>query len=87
MAKKLFHGDPAPDFTLATPHGVELSLHASLRKGPAVLEFIRGTWDPAARERITELAWAKERIEDLCGMDIEPSLPCWYGMLLEAPPL
>ena len=67
MAKKLFHGDPAPDFTLATPHGVELSLHASLRKGPAVLEFIRGTWDPAARERITELAGAKECIEDLGG--------------------
>ena len=67
MVKKLFHGDPAPDFTLATPHGVEISLHPSLRKGPAVLEFIRGTWDPAARERITELAGEKQRIEDLGG--------------------
>ncbi|MEC9353388.1 MAG: peroxiredoxin family protein [Planctomycetota bacterium] len=67
MAKKLFHGDPAPDFTLATPHGVEIALHASLRKGPAVLEFIRGTWDPAARARITELAEAKERLEELGG--------------------
>ena len=67
MAKKLIHGDPAPDFTLATPHGVEVSLHSSLRKGPAVLEFIRGTWDPAARERITELAGAKEHLEELGG--------------------
>ncbi len=67
MAKKLFHGDPAPDFTLATPQGVELSLHPSLRKGPAVLEFIRGTWDPAARERIIALAGAKQRIEELGG--------------------
>ena len=67
MAKKLFHGDPAPDFTLATPHGVEISLHPSLRKGPAVLEFIRGTWDPAARERITELVGAKQRSEELGG--------------------
>ena len=67
MAKKLIHGDPAPDFTLATPHGVEVSLHSSLGKGAAVLEFIRGTWDPAARERITELAGAKEHIDELGG--------------------
>lgn len=67
MAKELFHGDPAPDFTLSTPHGVEISLHPALRKGPVALEFIRGTWDPASRERIGKLAESKERIEELQG--------------------
>lgn len=67
MAKKLFHGDPAPDFTLSTPHGVDISLHPFLRKGSVALEFIRGTWDPASRERIKELAEAKQQIEELGG--------------------
>ena len=55
MRQHLVQGDPAPDFTLKTPHDVEISLHPTLLKGPVLLEFIRGTWDPASRERIAEL--------------------------------
>ena len=45
-------GDPAPPFSLETPYGVDVSLRACLMESPVTLEFLRGTWDPAARERI-----------------------------------
>ncbi len=38
-------GDRAPDFTLASANGAgEVSLAGLLQRGPAVLEFLRGTW-------------------------------------------
>ena len=67
MAKKILRGDPAPDFTLSTPQDAEISLHPALRKGPVLLEFIRGTWDPASRERIEYLVRSKEQIAELEG--------------------
>jgi len=67
MAKKISRGDPAPDFTLTTPHDAEVSLHPALRKGPVLLEFIRGTWDPASRERIEYLVRSKEQLAELTG--------------------
>lgn len=67
MAEYLLPGDPAPDFTLATPHDVEISLHPTLLKGPVLLEFIRGTWDPASRERIEQLCGCRERLQELKG--------------------
>lgn len=67
MMKQPAPGDPAPDFTLSTPLDVELSLHPTLLKGPVLLEFIRGTWDPATRERIEELAASSDRFRDLKG--------------------
>lgn len=67
MAKKISRGDPAPDFTLTTPHDAEVSLHPALRKGPVLLEFIRGTWDPASRERIEYLVRSKEQLAELAG--------------------
>lgn len=68
MAKRILGGDPAPDFTLTTPHDAEISLHPTLRKGSVLLEFIRGTWDPASRERIEYLVRSKERIAELAGI-------------------
>ncbi|MCH2581435.1 MAG: peroxiredoxin family protein [Planctomycetes bacterium] len=67
MRQHLVQGDPAPDFTLKTPHDVEISLHPPLLKGPVLLEFIRGTWDPASRERIAELAASRDRFRELKG--------------------
>ncbi len=49
-------GDPAPGFALATPWGVAVSLHACLRNGPVLVEFVRGTWDPNTRARLDELS-------------------------------
>ena len=38
-------GDCAPDFSLATANSANLfSLNDVLRKGPAIVEFLRGTW-------------------------------------------
>ena len=38
-------GDVAPDFALAAANSDDLvSLNDSLRKGPAIVEFLRGTW-------------------------------------------
>ena len=39
-------GDTAPDFTLPTPDGREISLEDLRRKGPVVLNFYRGAWCP-----------------------------------------
>jgi len=57
-------GDPTSDFQLLTPFEVEVSLHASLLRGYVLLEFIRGTWDPNARERIAELTGIKPRLDE-----------------------
>jgi peroxiredoxin len=56
-------GTPAPLFLLATPWGVEVGLASCLAHGPAIVEFIRGTWDPDARRRLAELASRREEIE------------------------
>jgi peroxiredoxin len=38
-------GDRAPEFTLASANGAgEVSLAQLLERGPAVVEFLRGTW-------------------------------------------
>jgi peroxiredoxin len=38
-------GERAPDFTLASANGMgEISLAKLLARGPAVVEFLRGTW-------------------------------------------
>ena len=67
MPKQILQGDPSPDFTLSPPHDVEISLHPTLRKGPVLLEFIRGTCDPTSRERIEYLCRSKEQLEELEG--------------------
>ena len=74
MRQHLVQGDPAPDFTLKTPHDVEISLHPTLLKGAVLLEFIRGTWDPASRERIAELAASRDRFRELKGTPLVLSL-------------
>ncbi|MBI4603421.1 MAG: redoxin domain-containing protein [Planctomycetes bacterium] len=58
-------GSSAPEFTLATPHGVEVRLTSCLVEGNLLLEFVRGTWDPDARRRLAALAEARERLRDL----------------------
>jgi len=38
-------GDLAPDFSLAAANSADVvSLNDTLRKGPAIVEFLRGTW-------------------------------------------
>jgi peroxiredoxin len=38
-------GDHAPDFTLPAANRTgELSLGEALRRGPVIVEFLRGTW-------------------------------------------
>jgi hypothetical protein len=38
-------GDTAPEFSLAAANGDQVvSLNAVLRSGPAIVEFLRGTW-------------------------------------------
>ena len=39
-------GDRAPDFTLLDQHDVPFSLSDALRRGPAVVLFVRGGWCP-----------------------------------------
>ncbi len=56
-------GDSAPDICLPTPFDVEVELRPLLQAGPVVVEFIRGTWDPNARERLEELTDSKERLK------------------------
>lgn len=56
-------GDPAPDFTLPTPWGVTVALRDLLLKGPVVLEFLRGTWDPNSRARLVELEKWREPVK------------------------
>jgi len=75
MRQHLVQGDPAPDFTLKTPHDVEISLHPTLLKGPVLLEFIRGTWDPASRERIAELAASRPARSSVAGTGSASSKP------------
>lgn len=58
-------GETAPGFALNTPHGVEITLASLLMKGPVLVEFVRGTWDPNARERLHRLATCHERFQDL----------------------
>ncbi|HLU49607.1 MAG TPA: redoxin domain-containing protein [Planctomycetota bacterium] len=58
-------GDPAPDFTLANPYDVLVTLESVLASGAALIEFIRGTWDPNARSRIEELLRARSDLAEL----------------------
>ena len=38
-------GDAAPEFTLAAANSDDpVSLNEVLRQGPAIVEFLRGTW-------------------------------------------
>lgn len=37
-------GDHAPDFTLKSSSGMDVSLSGLLKKGPVVLAFYRGHW-------------------------------------------
>jgi peroxiredoxin len=53
-------GASAPDFTLPTAHGVEVSLSACLSEGNVLVELLRGTWDPDARRRIALLGQQRE---------------------------
>lgn len=58
-------GETAPGFALTTPYGVEITLASLLMKGPLLVEFVRGTWDPNTRERLRELAPWHERVQNL----------------------
>lgn len=48
-------GDTAPDFTLKTPDGREVSLGALLKEGPVVVTFYRGGWCPYCTKSLA--AW------------------------------
>ncbi len=38
-------GDPAPDFSLITLNAKSpITLKSLLKRGPVILEFLRGTW-------------------------------------------
>jgi peroxiredoxin len=41
-----------------------VNLRECLLRGPALVEFIRGTWDPNARERISLLDAARPRLDE-----------------------
>jgi peroxiredoxin len=58
-------GDPAPEFELLTPWGVKVGLRECLLRHAALVEFIRGSWDPCSRERLLELTSSRERLEAL----------------------
>ena len=62
---KLRPGDPAPDLFLTAVNGVDISLRACLVEGPALVEFIRGTWCPSARARLNDLAAARGRLREI----------------------
>src|SRR4030095_14857251 len=57
----LVRGASAPDCSLPTPHGVEVTLGSCLLAGPVLVEFLRGTWDPDSRKRIDALGRERER--------------------------
>ena len=57
-------GHPAPELVLSTAHDVEVSLTESVLRGPVLVEFVRGTWDPNARERIALLNAAKKELDE-----------------------
>jgi hypothetical protein len=44
MARVAKVGQPAPDFTLPSAAGQEVSLKGLLARGPVVLSFYRGRW-------------------------------------------
>lgn len=58
-------GESAPLFFLATATGAELALAALVVRGPVLLDFIRGSWDPDARKRLNELASEHGMFKDL----------------------
>ena len=58
-------GDSAPFFFLKTPYDVEVALAKRLLEGTVALEFVRGSWDPDTRERLDQLAGARETVERL----------------------
>lgn len=58
-------GNTAPGFALETPYGVETTLASLLMDGPLLVEFVRGTWDPDTRKRLTELTACHERFRHL----------------------
>lgn len=58
-------GQTAPPFFLKTAYGVEVNLASCLLQGPAVVEFLRGSWDPDSRKRLDELAEQKAKFDAL----------------------
>ncbi len=64
-ARPLEVGNTAPGFALETPYGVETTLASLLMDGPLLVEFVRGTWDPDTRERLSELTACHERFRHL----------------------
>jgi peroxiredoxin len=70
-------GDKAPDFTLPSVHGGELTLSNALREGPLVLSFYRGSWCPFCNLELNAL---QQHIDDIraCGarlIAVSPELP------------
>ena len=58
-------GSAAPDFNLPAVNGEAVGLWDCLLAGPVVVEFIRGTWCPQARERLRELAALNDAFREL----------------------
>ncbi len=56
-------GDTAPGFALSTPFGIEVSLTSRLMRGPVLIDFLRGSWDPNTRARLQLLTDYHERFE------------------------
>ena len=55
-------GQPAPAFTLPNAMGREVSLHATLGRGPVVLSFYRGGWCPYCNVELRALQGELPRI-------------------------
>ena len=58
-------GESAPLFFLPSVTGSELALPSLILRGPVIVEFIRGSWDPDARRRLDVLANEHGTFKDL----------------------
>ena len=58
-------GSMAPDFTLPNATGVDVSLSASLARGPAVVTFYRGGWCPYCNLQLAAFQQIQPEIERL----------------------
>lgn len=70
-------GDAAPDFTLLSATGGEITLSEELRKGPVVLTWYRGGWCPYCNIQLAAYQKILPQIEELGAqlIAISPELP------------
>ena len=77
VEKAIGVGDRAPDFSLTDQHGGRFHLHEALRRGPAVVIFVRGGWCPfcAITLRAFDAVRSALAREGASLVAISPSLP------------